>query len=147
METIITKYKTLNNALASLEESLDYFKAISTAPNKDQFIKDYVVVYKVARDSVIQRFEFSVELFWKYVRLYLEEIKQVKLESNTPRDVMRSACQSRVLSEDSAEAFMKMVRSRNLTSHTYKEEVAEQLVHDIPKYFEQMRLLAPVIKP
>lgn len=94
METIKVKYHVLNKALESLEESINYVETIKNIPHKDKLFADYEVIYKSARDSVIQRFKFCIELFWKYLRLYLEEIKLAKIDSNAPRDVIRSACQS-----------------------------------------------------
>ena len=147
MDAINTKYEVLKHALDSLGETLSFFDKVKAAHNKQQLLDDYEVVYKVARDSVIQRFEFSVELFWKYMRLFLEGVKQVRLDSNTPRDTIRAACQARVINEQVAEICMQMIRSRNLTSHMYQEDIAEQLANDIPLYYEQMKKLSNLVRP
>lgn len=51
------------------------------------------------------------------------------------------------LKEYGAEICMAMIESRNLTSHIYKEEIAEQLARDIPKYYEHVRQFVSRILP
>lgn len=107
----------------------------------------HVDIYQAARDSVIQRFEFSIELFWKYMRLFLEEYKHIPLDSIASCDIVRSACQIRLISEQDAQLCIDMIKSRNLTSHIYKEEIAEQLVHDIPAYYNHMQKILNNLQP
>ena len=82
------------------------------------------MIYQAARDSVIQRFEFSIELFWKYMRIFLETSKKTPLNSIFACDIVRSACQFRLISENDAQVCIDMINNRNLTSHIYKEEIA-----------------------
>jgi nucleotidyltransferase substrate binding protein (TIGR01987 family) len=147
METITVKYNVVNTALMRLKQSLEYFDMAKEAHKKSQLKDADDIAYTVARDSIIQRFEFSVELFWKYLRIYLETHEKVLIELNTPRAVIRSATQARILSEQEAIDCINMIEGRNLTSHMYKEEVAEQLAHDIPQYYQQMRDLLGRLKP
>lgn len=147
METIEKKYDTVRKALQRLDESLSYFTHAKEKHIKLQLSTDEDIEYTIARDSIIQRFEFSVELFWKYLRLYLEDHEKVELEANTPRAVIRSACQARILTEEQATKCMNMIASRNLTSHIYKEEIAEQLAHDIPPYASLLKELVVKVKP
>ncbi len=148
METIAAKYKSLNNALKRFKEAINYFEDAKEKHNKLNLGDDEDIAYTVARDSIVHRFEFTIELFWKYVRLYLEERGGVDVvEINMPRDVIRMACQSRLMSEEQAADFMNMIQSRNLTSHIYKEEIAEQLARDIPQYHELMKQLADILRP
>jgi nucleotidyltransferase substrate binding protein (TIGR01987 family) len=56
------------------------------------------------------------------------------------RDVVREAFQVGLI--NNGEMWMEMIKSRNLTSHTYNEVTADEiiaLVHD--KYFEEFILL------
>ena len=85
MGVVKTKYNVLNKSLDSLHESPSYFDKVLKTERKEDLLDTYEVVYKISRDSIIQRFEFSVELFWKYLRIYLEEVKKVKIDSNSPR--------------------------------------------------------------
>lgn len=147
METITVKFNVVQKALTRLEQSLAYFVVIKDKHNRLQLNTDEDIAYTSARDSIIQRFEFSVELFWKYVRLYLEEHEKISIETNTPRAVIRTACQARILTEEQAAACIAMITSRNLTSHIYKEEIAEQLAYEIPLHYKALKELIDIVHP
>ena len=74
------------------------------------------------RDSVIQRFEFCWELAWKVLKLRLEQVGVVVL---TPRDVFREALEKGLIEDGNT--WSEAQRMRNLTSHTYDEELADQV--------------------
>lgn len=97
--------KPLKKALQSLE------KAIS------QPINEFI------RDSVNQRFEFTFDLSWKNLKRYLESDKP--LADDSVKGVLREAYQKKLISNlDQWFAFHK---SRNLTSHTYNEDTAQEV--------------------
>lgn len=146
MDTLNVKYHAVGKALDRFHSALIFFDKAQAAPDIP-ILGTHEVIYRAASDSMIQRFEFSVELFWEYLRLYLEEHEKLEVEVNTPRAVIRTACQARIISEDQAAQCFAMIASRNLTSHIYKEEIAEQLVCDIPEYYELMKRLAAMLRP
>jgi nucleotidyltransferase substrate binding protein (TIGR01987 family) len=92
-------------------------------------------------------FEFSIELFWKDLKLYLEGVKNVQLESNTPRDVFRVGCRARLISEQDTEKFIDILKIRNLTSYIYKEEIAEQFARDLLGFYRYMKTIAGKLNP
>ena len=96
---------------------------------------------------MIRRFEFSIELFWEYIRTFMETGKKINLESIAPADVVRSACQYRFISEDDTRRCIDMIKSRNLTSHIYKEDIAEQLAREIPAYYTLMQKVLDALQP
>ena len=146
MDTIKIKYNVLFKALGSLHKAIVFFDKVKKAPDIPE-LGAHVDIYQAARDSVIQRFEFSIELFWKYLRVFIEEYKRIPLDSIASCDIVRSACQIRLISEHDAQVCIDMIKSRNLTSHIYKEDIAEQLVHDIPGYYEHMQKILNNIQP
>ena len=81
------------------------------------------------RDSSIQRFEFTFELFWKSLKAYAEESG---LEAFSPRDSIRIAFQLGVI-QDNPEWF-RMLEDRNRTSHTYNEATADSIYSHLPTY-------------
>jgi nucleotidyltransferase substrate binding protein (TIGR01987 family) len=81
------------------------------------------------RDSAIQRFEFTFELFWKILRLYAA---REGLEVNSPRASIREAFRLKIIGED--ERYLAMLESRNLAAHTYEEELAEELYALLPAH-------------
>jgi nucleotidyltransferase substrate binding protein (TIGR01987 family) len=91
-------------------------------------------VNEFVRDSAIQRFEFTFELFWKSLKAYAEESG---LEAFSPRDSMRTAFQLGVIQE--SPEWFRMLEDRNLTSHTYNEATAEAIYSHLPTYTRRIR--------
>lgn len=86
MEKLAIKYKNLCNALNRLDEAVVDFKKLQTDLNNAYEIR----LYRSFRDSMIQRFEFCVDLFWKYLKIVLEvELKNAS-EFNSPKSVTKS---------------------------------------------------------
>jgi len=91
-------------------------------------------VNEFVRDSAIQRFEFTFELFWKSLKTYAEESG---VEVYSPRDSVRTAFQLGVIQEDPD--WFRMLEDRNLTSHTYNEATAERIYSHLPVYLHFIR--------
>src|SRR3989344_9447841 len=87
----------------------------------------------IVRDSVIQRFEFSFELAWKTLQIYLEH---QGLEAGSPRQALKSAfAQGIIPTEEEADVWMKILDDRNLTTHTYREELAKSIYKKISEMY------------
>jgi nucleotidyltransferase substrate binding protein (TIGR01987 family) len=71
------------------------------------------------RDATIQRFEFTYELAWKAMKLWLEAKDIVVLNA---KDTLQAAVQQGLL--ENGNAWSELHRMRNLTSHTYDEAQA-----------------------
>jgi nucleotidyltransferase substrate binding protein (TIGR01987 family) len=80
------------------------------------------------RDSagIIQNFEFVYELAWKSLKEYLAELGHV---TSSAREVFKTAYRLEVISDEAL--WIGMIQDRNLTVHTYNENLAEQLVTNI----------------
>lgn len=84
---------------------------------------------EVVRDGVIQRFEFTFELLWKTLQIYLQHLGY---EANSPRRVLREAFEAGIIVSDAeGEGWMAMLDDRNLTSHPYDEALAEAVYQRI----------------
>jgi nucleotidyltransferase substrate binding protein (TIGR01987 family) len=90
----------------------------------------------VTRDAAIKRFEYTFEIIWKLVRCYLEEIEGVVV--NSPKSCFKQAFKTSLLDEEESILSLEMTDDRNLTSHTYLEDVAEQVYQKIPGYYKLM---------
>lgn len=108
--------KALENALTRLNESLQFD------------LSQPLVV-----DACIQRFEFCIELTWKTLKrcLTIEGI-----EANTPRECIQQAYSIHWINDESA--WLSMLKDRNLTSHTYKEDLALEIYHRLPLHYQAM---------
>jgi nucleotidyltransferase substrate binding protein (TIGR01987 family) len=136
------KYTTILKALIALQKSIISYQNGIKVADKTDFYKD---VYgekeeflNSLRDSMIQRFEFSVDLIWKFLKSYLEEKEKTIPESNTPRSIFRTMCNSKLITEKESETLLDMVSNRNKTSHIYKEEISDFIAKQIPNYYKLM---------
>lgn len=91
----------------------------------------------IVRDAAIQRFEYTFEAFWKFVKEYLR-IKE-KIIANSPKQCFRELFTIGIITEDENVRFLEMTDERNMTSHTYKEEVANIIYGGLKKYYELMK--------
>jgi len=82
---------------------------------------------ELEQQGLIQGFEYTHELGWNVLMDYLEEQGFVGLigSKGATREAFKNG-----LVED-GEAWMDMIKARNLTSHTYKEEVADDIAKNI----------------
>lgn len=85
-------------------------------------------------DGTIQRFEFTIEIYWKMLkRLLLRE----GIEAKTPRETLKEAYQVGWLQNE--QAWLQMLKDRNETSHAYDEEMARRILKNIVSYFPEMK--------
>lgn len=90
--------------------------------------------------GVVQTYEFTFELCWKTLK---DKLTFEGYEVNSPRETIRKAFEMGLLAD--AELWLEALESRNLFSHTYDSEIAEQAVASIRHRFEPM-LKACVVK-
>jgi len=85
------------------------------------------------KQGLIQAFEFTHELAWNVMRDYFAYQGNTAITGS--RDAVREAFSKGLL--DDGEGWMEMISSRNLTSHTYNQAVADDIVaRIIGSYFE-----------
>ncbi len=86
---------------------------------------------ELEEQGLVQAFEYTHELAWKS----LKDLLMYKGVENVhgSRDASRYAFKEGWLgnSERDGEIWMDMIKSRNLTSHTYNEEVLKQITEAI----------------
>ena len=88
--------------------------------------------------GLIQGFEYTHELAWKTLKNFLETQGILNLYGS--RDTTREAFRNGLV--ENGEVWMDMVEKRNLTSHTYDEETAAQVVSAIcATYFTEFERL------
>ena len=84
-------------------------------------------------DACIQRFEFCIELTWKTLK---KSLAIEGIEANTPRECIQQAYSIHWINDESA--WLSMLKDRNLTSHTYKEDLALEIYHRLPLHDQAM---------
>ncbi len=110
-----SKFKNFSKAYKSLSSML-----------KRSWSEDEAV-----RDSVIQRFEFTIETCWKFYQAYLASLD---IEALYPKEVFRQVLKLKLITDDETEMCLEMIDDRNLTSHTYNEDLAVQIAEHIAGY-------------
>lgn len=90
----------------------------------------------LVRDACIQRFEFSFELGWKAIK---ESLKQQGLECQSPKSCLREAFRQGWIDDENA--GIVLLDDRNLTSHTYDEELAEVIYKRLQQHLSFMQSL------
>lgn len=73
--------------------------------------------------GLIKAFEFTHELPWNVMKDYFEYQGNTSITGS--RDATREAFRRNLI--DDGEGWMEMLQSRNKTSHTYNQEVADEI--------------------
>lgn len=136
MEGLEKKYQAVLQTLSTLEDALNLIQESTS----DRF-------YQALRDSLIQRFEYTIDTLWKYLKIYVQEVHKLDITVSSPRAILREALVSGIIYQKEYDQLMDCVTDRNLTSHSYNAELAEQLAQHIPRYYKIMRELSERIKP
>lgn len=114
MDPLTRRLRLARKALASLREVLR------------QEPSDFI------RDSAIKRFEYTFETTWKAGQLYLRQYQNV--EPTSPKTVFREAGPAGLLTEAQVEKAFEMANDRNLTVHTYNENLAKEICQRLPAH-------------
>lgn len=86
---------------------------------------------KLEKQGVIQGFEYTHELAWNLLKDYLQFQGHVGLIGS--RDTTREAFKRGLIAN--GDTWMEMIKSRNLTSHAYDKDTAEQIYSAISSRF------------
>lgn len=89
------------------------------------------------KQGVIQAFEYNYELAWNVIKDFFEyQGGEGTLGLLGSRDAFRLAFRRGLIKN--GEVWMDMIKSRQLTSHTYNEDVAAEILEDIvEKYYPE----------
>ena len=85
-------------------------------------------------DAAIQRFEFTIELFWKLLKNILASLGT---EVQYPKNVLQEAFKGHLINNE--QLWLQMLEDRNITSHTYDEDLADQIFDRIKTYVPILR--------
>jgi len=123
------RFVSFSKAFNQLEDAVDLSKERSLSTLEEQ--------------GMIQAFEYTHELAWKTLKDLLEEQGNSTLLGS--KDVTRAAFKLGLIED--GETWMDMIKSRNQTSHTYNEEVANEIVNNIINhYYKCFTLLLEKLK-
>lgn len=107
------RLQNYQRALAQLQKAVDLSKARDLSELEQQ--------------GLIQAFEFTHELAWKVMKDYLRSLGMDTVLAS--RDSTRAAFAAELIAD--GEAWMDMILARNLSTHTYNLDTANNLVAKI----------------
>lgn len=79
----------------------------------------------IQSDAVLQRFEFTFELAWKALRIYLAEEEGIDVSS--PKGTLKAAFKQGLIESAAESGFLKMLEDRNTSTHVYDESEANEI--------------------
>ena len=86
------------------------------------------------KQGLIQAFEYTYELSWNMIRDYF------RWQGNTgitgSRDAIREAFANGLIED--GDGWMRMLKDRNRTSHTYNEETAQEILKNILQLYHPL---------
>ena len=110
--------ESLQGAIRSLESAIGVVRQ-----KQDPGSGTSAAELEVIRAGVIQSFEFTHELCWKFMKRWLEDnIGSAYVDGVPRRELFRLAAENRLLTD--VERWMDYHRARNRTSHIYDPAVA-----------------------
>jgi nucleotidyltransferase substrate binding protein (TIGR01987 family) len=128
MEGLKLRYTATQQALGCLQESISILF----------YDRDAAKYHKQIRNSAIQCFEFSVDTLWKFLKEYVSEIYGAQVNPPTSKSTFKVAMEVGLISKDEIGLLFDIVDDRNMTSHTYKELLAEEIAQRLPNYYKVM---------
>lgn len=131
MEKLKTKYGVFVKAFNSFEISINKFNELND--------NDYY--YDEVRDSVIKRFTYTMDIFWKMLREFLIDIYGLEAIPS-PKAIFRACFDTKVITEEEYCICIKLTDDRNMCSHTYNEIVAQEILNAIPSYYVAMKVIS-----
>jgi len=121
-----------------IEYSHTKFKeAVNTLSKGLELAKD-----ELGEDGVIQRFEFTFELLWKTLKIFLED-KGIICRS--PKDCLKNAFKYGLFSDE--EIFVKMLEDRNRSTHIYSHVDSRKIFEQIKsEYYDALLSISEVLE-
>ena len=142
------RFNNLEKAFLKLQRGLELFDFTNFLEKKKELTENldrenipYLLVeleqLDLEREGIIQRFEYTYELFLNTIKDYLIFHGEPKEIFKGSRTILSLALERGIIEDH--DTWRKMVQSRNDTSHTYNEEIADEVTANIIHlYFPQM---------
>ena len=115
-----------------LQRLENYGKALATLQRALE-IANQRALSELEEQGLIQAFEFTHELSWLLLKDYLADQGVSGISGS--RDAVREAVVRELLPAGTEDTWMAMIRSRNLTSHTYNPALAHEIAELIQRSY------------
>jgi nucleotidyltransferase substrate binding protein (TIGR01987 family) len=126
-----TREMDVNSRALDIEPLKNAYSSFMEALAEAPFLEENY--YKIFRAAIIQNFEFSFELCWKFMRRWLEVEEKGEVDAMyTKKDLFRIAHRKGLISD--SVLWFTYLDARNETTHAYDEIKADK-VYTIAKDF------------
>lgn len=116
-------YTQLKTAIQRYVEMLEAYRNNAGRPPLEQ---------EAVQDSLIKRFEYTLEVAWKICKKHLEEEGFAEAATGSPKSIIRLAAQRNLITNP--ETWFNYLQFRQDTSHDYSIDKAETVL-DIAEDF------------
>ncbi|MBU4446834.1 nucleotidyltransferase substrate binding protein [bacterium] len=116
-------YIQLETAIKKFEEMLEAYRSKGDRQPLEQ---------EAIQDSLIKRFEYTLEVVWKTCKRHLEEEGFTEATTGSPKSIMRLALEAGLIID--LEGWLSYIDVRQNYSHDYSEDKAERAL-DIAEAF------------
>ena len=116
----------MNSDIRWIQRFDNYARALRTLRNATELAAQRPLS-ELEMQGLIQGFEFTHELAWNLLKDFLEAQGIAGLIGS--RDAIRTAFKNGLLED--GETWMEMIKARNLSSHTYQQDLAQRIATDI----------------
>lgn len=119
--------------ISSFKNAINSLNSILLRYEKDNFDIDI-------RDAVIQRFEYTYSLAIKMITRFINMQSAQPIIEMTFNETIRTANKMGLL-KSNLDKWTEYRQKRNMTSHTYDENVAKEVVSIIPEFKDEVEFL------
>ena len=114
----------LRRAITAMEKAAAVYDSVD---------KNNVDLVETVRAGVVQSFEFTYELCWKFIKRWLEaNYGSSQIDGISRQELFRQAAESKIISN--VERWMDYHKARNRTSHIYDLAISIE-VFEVAKLF------------
>ena len=129
----------MNSDIRWIQRFDNYGRALKTLRNAAELATQRPLS-ELEQQGLIQGFEFTHELAWNLLKDFLEAQGIAGLIGS--RDAIRTAFKNGLLED--GETWMEMIKARNLSSHTYQQDLAQRIATDIlTRFYPAFEALEP----
>ncbi|NDV24531.1 HI0074 family nucleotidyltransferase substrate-binding subunit [Desulfovibrio sp. JC022] len=121
-------YTQFKKAILRFEEMLRKYNEGSA--DLDEITKDAV------QDSLVKRFEYTLELAWKSCKRHLFEEGYVEVKTMGPKPMMRFAFTADLIAN--VDNWIGYINARNDTSHDYSGDKADAILDIVDDFYDDV---------
>ena len=120
-------YVQLKTAIQRYGEMLQAYRNNVDRPPLEQ---------EAVQDSLIKRFEYTLEIAWKICKKHLEEEGFAEAATGSPKSIIRLASQRNLI--NNPETWFNYLQFRQDTSHDYSSHKAEAVLDIAESFYEDV---------